>query len=123
MRERGAATDLAVKPPPSLVVPASECARHPAAALTCRRPAINRSALPTSAFSARIALPLISPVVPLVHERPENRWTLFDYLFGSASHSFNFDHRRRPDTLRTAIATAFFWPTSTTSFLPLVTPV
>ena len=45
------------------------------------------------------------------------------YLLGSASHSFNFDHRRLPDTLRTAMATAFFWPTSTTSFLPLVTPV
>jgi hypothetical protein len=42
---------------------------------------------------------------------------------GPASHSFNFDHRRRPDTLRTAIATAFFWPTSTTSCLPRVTPV
>jgi hypothetical protein len=24
------------------------------------------------------------------------------------SHSFNFDHRRRPETLRTAMATAFF---------------
>jgi len=33
------------------------------------------------------------------------------------------DHRRRPDTLRTAMATAFFCPTSTTSFLPRVTPV
>src|SRR4051812_19865737 len=31
--------------------------------------------------------------------------------------------RRRPDTLRTAITTAFFWPTSTTSRLPRVTPV
>src|SRR5262249_11996221 len=39
------------------------------------------------------------------------------------SHSFNFDHRRRPETLPTAMATAFFWPTSTTSFLPRVTPV
>jgi len=39
------------------------------------------------------------------------------------SHSFNFDHRRRPETLRTAMATAFFCPTSTTSFLPRVTPV
>jgi hypothetical protein len=29
-------------------------------------------------------------------------------LMGPANHSFNFDHRRRPDTLRTAIATAFF---------------
>jgi len=42
--------------------------------------------------------------------------------FGS-SHSVSFDHRFRPDTLRTAIATAFFCPTRTTSFLPRVTPV
>jgi hypothetical protein len=33
------------------------------------------------------------------------------------SHSFNFDQRRRPDSLRTAMATAFFCPTSTTSRL------
>ena len=33
------------------------------------------------------------------------------------------NHRRRPDTLRKAIATAFFCPTITTSFLPRVTPV
>ena len=39
------------------------------------------------------------------------------------SHSFNFDQRRRPDTLRTAIATAFFCPTNTTSRFPRVTPV
>jgi hypothetical protein len=39
------------------------------------------------------------------------------------SHSCSFDHRCRPEMLRTAIATAFFWPTSTTSFLPRVTPV
>ena len=39
------------------------------------------------------------------------------------SHSSSFDQRRRPDTLWTAIATAFFWPTSTTSRLPRVTPV
>src|SRR5262249_8488744 len=37
-----------------------------------------------------------------------------------ASHSLNFDHRRRPEALRTAMATAFFWPTKTTSRLPLV---
>ena len=43
--------------------------------------------------------------------------------FSAPSHSFNFDHRRRPDTLRTAMATAFFCPTSTTSRLPRVTPV
>ena len=39
------------------------------------------------------------------------------------SHSLSFDHRFRPDTLCTAMATAFFCPTSTTSFLPRVTPV
>ena len=39
------------------------------------------------------------------------------------SHSFSFDRRRRPETLRTAMAAAFFWPTSTTSRLPRVTPV
>src|SRR5712692_5563259 len=39
------------------------------------------------------------------------------------SHSASFDHRRRPETLRTAMATAFFCPTSTTSRLPRVTPV
>ena len=39
------------------------------------------------------------------------------------SHSASFDHRRRPETLRTAMATAFFCPTSTTSRFPLVTPV
>src|SRR3954454_5221893 len=39
------------------------------------------------------------------------------------SHSPSFDQRRRPETLRTAIATAFFCPTNTTSRLPRVTPV
>ena len=34
------------------------------------------------------------------------------------SHSASFDHRRRPETLRTAMAMAFFCPTSTTSRLP-----
>jgi hypothetical protein len=29
----------------------------------------------------------------------------------SASHSFSFDHRRLPETFRTAMAIAFFWPT------------
>ena len=40
-----------------------------------------------------------------------------------ANHSFNFDQCRRPDILRTAIATAFLCPTSTTSRLARVTPV
>src|SRR6516162_7469414 len=39
------------------------------------------------------------------------------------SHSASFDHRRRPETLRTAMAMAFFCPTNTTSRFPLVTPV
>jgi len=38
------------------------------------------------------------------------------------SHSASFDHRRLPEALRTAMATAFFWPTTTTSRSPLVTP-
>jgi hypothetical protein len=47
------------------------------------------------------------------------------YGFGapSRSQSSSFDQRRRPEMLRTAIATAFFWPTMTTSRLPRVTPV
>src|SRR4051812_45932864 len=40
-----------------------------------------------------------------------------------SSSSRSFDHRRPPSADRTAIPTAFRWPTSTTSFLPLVTPV
>jgi hypothetical protein len=39
------------------------------------------------------------------------------------SHSASFDHRRRLEMLRTAMAMAFFWPTSTTSRFPRVTPV
>ena len=35
----------------------------------------------------------------------------------------SFDHRRRPETFRTAMATAFFCPTNTTRRLPRVTPV
>src|SRR5260370_39403105 len=41
----------------------------------------------------------------------------------AANHSFSLDHRRRPETLRTAMATAFFWPTRTTRRFPRVTPV
>jgi hypothetical protein len=39
------------------------------------------------------------------------------------NHSASFDHRRLPEALRTAMTTAFFCPTKTTSRLPLVTPV
>ena len=61
--------------------------------------------------------------VLLSREKPTNQLALFCLRAGAASHSFSFDHRRRPETLRTAIATAFFWPTSTTSRFPRVTPV
>ena len=59
----------------------------------------------------------------LSREKPTNQLVLFCLPAGAASHSFSFDHRRRPETLRTAIATAFFWPTNTTSRFPRVTPV
>jgi len=39
------------------------------------------------------------------------------------NHSCSFDQRRRPDTLRTEMAIAFFCPTNTTSRFPRVTPV
>jgi hypothetical protein len=44
-------------------------------------------------------------------------------LFEADIHSFSFDHRRRPETFLTAMATAFFWPTRTTRRFPRVTPV
>ena len=61
--------------------------------------------------------------VLLSRQKPTNQLAVFCLPAGAASHSFSFDHRRRPETLRTAIATAFFWPTSTTSCFPRVTPV
>jgi hypothetical protein len=44
--------------------------------------------------------------VMLYREKPTNQLALFCLPAGAASHSFSFDHRRRPETLRTAIATA-----------------
>ena len=40
-----------------------------------------------------------------------------------AIHSSSFDQRFLPETFLTAMAAAFFWPTSTTSRLPRVMPV
>jgi hypothetical protein len=58
------------------------------------------------------------------------RFAKLIYATGSAiaagkglSHSLNFDQRRRPNTLRTAMPIAFLWPTSTANRLPRVTPV
>ena len=39
------------------------------------------------------------------------------------SHSFSFDHRRPSCRARTAIPSAFRWPTTTTNLFPRVTPV
>jgi hypothetical protein len=52
--------------------------------------------------------PITQPTMPICREAA-----------GPArSHSASFDQRRRPETLRTAKAIAFFWPTRTTSRLP-----
>jgi hypothetical protein len=51
---------------------------------------------------------------------PPFAWEARDGM--NRSHWSSFDRRRRPETLRTAIAMAFFWPTRTTSLLPRVTP-
>ena len=56
-----------------------------------------------------------------IHRSNFLRSVLID-VFGT-NHSLSFDRRRRHKTLRTAMATAFFCPTSTTSRLPRVTPV
>jgi hypothetical protein len=58
---------------------------------------------------------------PGIHRPTLLRSTLTG-VFG-ASCSPSFDHRRRPETLRTAMAIACFCPTNTTSRLPRVTPV
>src|SRR6516165_4419200 len=64
-------------------------------------------------FCKKSSAPMAQPATPIRRETGEQ----------GRSHSTNFDHRRRPEALRTAMATAFFCPTSTTSRLPLVTPV
>ncbi len=46
-----------------------------------------------------------------------------NYDLYKAIHSANFDHLRVSTFPLTAIPTAFFWPTKTSSFLPLVMPV
>src|SRR6516162_926382 len=71
------------------------------------------------------------PVSMSPHQQAGRRWPLSacastpvdTRLSGHRSHSASFDHRRRPETLRTAMAMAFFCPTNTTSRFPLVTPV
>lgn len=48
---------------------------------------------------------------------------LLEVIYPGTSHSRSLDHRRRPLPFRTAMASARRCPTSTTSRLPLVTPV
>jgi hypothetical protein len=83
---------------------------------------VERSREPETCFDRLCSLTLLDPNVM--------RFALGRRLFHPsasagfrASHSANLDHRRRPEALRTAMATAFFCPTKTTSRLPLVTPV
>jgi len=66
----------------------------------------------------QVAIKLTAPDISLVMQAG-----LRSVIAGLPSHSSSFDQRRRPDTLRTAMATAFFWPTRTTNCFPLVTPV
>ena len=78
--------------------------------------------LATSGFDPAASKPAQSPAEGYhgdVLMRPGARELTED----AASHSFSFDQRRRPETFCTAMATAFFCPTSTTSRLPRVTPV
>ena len=59
--------------------------------------------------------PVLDPTPPVL--------SLARSAAGPLNLSSNFDQRRRPETLRTAMATAFFWPTSSTRRLPRFTPV
>ena len=43
--------------------------------------------------------------------------------FAPANYSSGFDQHRRPEAFRTAMAIAFFWPTSATGRFPCVTSV
>ena len=70
--------------------------------------------------SGSAATEVAEAIQPLTSAAPEKRTRIYRFF---VSHSCSFDHRRRPETFRTAIATAFFCPTSTTNFLPRVTPV
>jgi hypothetical protein len=67
----------------------------------------------TCGSSRKSTATMSQPAIPICRERRGP----------GRSHSCSFDQRRRPETLRTAMATAFFCPTNTTSRLPRVTPV
>ena len=55
------------------------------------------------------------------HGEDSDQAQRFDTLV--LSNPCSFEQRRRPETLCTAMATAFFWPTRTTSRLPRVMPM
>src|SRR5262249_441941 len=73
----------------------------------------------------RVSLQGGSPVKPLLDSEAAELAVLRNHNFSLLimSHPPSFDQRRRPDALRTAMAIAFFCPTSTTNRLPRVTPV
>ena len=77
----------------------------------------------TQGFMTCSSIPLDRPAWP--HHATTPRSTQNPYLSVTldTSHSSSFDQRRRPETFFTAMAAAFFWPTSTTSRLPRVMPV
>jgi hypothetical protein len=78
-----------------------------------------------STFGGVIPTPALDRIAANMGHLPGLEPPTTGYCQGEAgrSHSANFDHRRRPETLRTAMAMAFFCPTNTTSPFPLVTPV
>ena len=108
---------------PSSPVGADSCILLPEASFEVSRPADRGSAITFASASQHINEKSISCFAAVSHGQilfvPQRELA----AGRGRSHSCSFDHRRRPEMLRTAIATAFFCPTSTTSFLPRVTPV
>src|SRR6516162_6509583 len=60
----------------------------------------------TKSVGGRGRSPLDAPDIRMV-------WSDHRPLDAGASHSANLDHLHRPETLRPAMAIAFFWPTNT----------
>src|SRR4051794_24030261 len=81
--------------------------------IRARRPLSPSRSRPVPPFSLPVSL--VSSVTHTERRDPQEH--------GLASHSRNLVQRRFMLPPRTAMATARFWPTNTTSRLPLVTPV
>ena len=108
-----------------MICPAAEAVAH-FLKKTASRSGSGPAALGIARKSPR---PVTTPCSPF--EKPVSITVNSDARRGSGngfhqvgtSHSLNFDHLFRPETFLTAIATAFFCPTSTTSRFPRVRPV